>query len=214
VARIALRVIGCRSHPFVVIRLSIALLVAAQQLGAQDPAILQIRVIEGEAAVYAAGARATRGVTVQVTDETGKPVDGATVSFRLPEDGPSGSFASGGKTEIVTTKPDGRAAAWGMQWNRNVGLLDIRITAVKGQTRAGIVCPQYLTGAAEAAASKSKANPAASGGSHKLLWILVGVAGAAGGAVAAAAVGGKTSAGSTPSTGVQIGAPSITLGHP
>src|SRR5437879_5619201 len=54
---------------------------------AQDPAILQVRVVDGEGAVYAIGTRATRGVTVQVTDETGKPVEGASISFRLPEEG-------------------------------------------------------------------------------------------------------------------------------
>ena len=37
--------------------------------GQSDPAILQIRILEGEGAVYPIGARATRGVTVQVTDE-------------------------------------------------------------------------------------------------------------------------------------------------
>ena len=66
----------------------------AVMLRAQDPAIVQIKVIEGEGAVYAVGSRATRGIAIQVTDETGRPVEGASVSFRLPDDGPSGSFAT------------------------------------------------------------------------------------------------------------------------
>jgi hypothetical protein len=177
----------------------------------QAPAILQIKVIEGDAAVYAIGSRATRGVTVQVSDETGRPVEGATISFRLPDDGPTGAFSSGGKTAIVTTKPDGRAAVWGMQWNRTPGLMEMRITAAKGQIRAGIVCSQYLSNAPDVVAAKSHLG---SGGNHRLLWILVGVAGAAGGALAAAAVGGKTSTTTAPSTAVQIGTPSIILGHP
>src|SRR5580698_8535226 len=102
-----------------------------------NPAILQIRVLEGEGVAYPLGGRATRGVTIQVTDETGKPVEGASVSFRLPEEGPSGTFSSGSRTEIGMTKPDGRAAAWGMQWNHTEGPFEIRITAVKGQARAG-----------------------------------------------------------------------------
>lgn len=77
------------------------------------PAILQIRVIEGEGVAYPLGGRATRGVTVQVTDETGKPVEAVSVSFRLPEEGPSGAFANGSRLEIATTKADGRASAWG-----------------------------------------------------------------------------------------------------
>jgi hypothetical protein len=176
----------------------------------QDPAILQLHVVEGDGATYALGSRATRGITVQVTDETGRPVDGATVSFRLPEDGPSGAFSSGGKTEIMTTRSDGHASAWGMQWNRTAGLIEIRVTASKGQTRAGIVCSQYLSASADAGAKPRKV----SGGGHKWLWIALGVAGAAGAAVVGAAVIGKS--GGTPApAAVQIGAPTIILGaHP
>jgi hypothetical protein len=61
-------------------------------------AIIQLRVIEGEGAVYAPGSRATRGITVQVTDETGQPLEGVAVSFRLPEEGAGGTFASGLRT--------------------------------------------------------------------------------------------------------------------
>ena len=159
--------------------------------------------MDGEGAVYPIGARATRGITLQVTDETGKPVDGATVSFMLPEDGPGGSFSTGSKTEIVTTHADGRAGAWGMQWNRTAGRFEIRITAVKGQARAGTVCAQFLT----------ETSPRASRGPHKWLWISLAVAGAAAGGVASAALAGKPSAAPL-SDIVRIGAPTIILGHP
>ena len=180
-------------------------------LVAQDPPILQVHVVEGEAAVYALGSRATRGVTVQVTDESGKPVEAATVSFRLPEDGPTGSFATGSKTEIATTRADGRAGVWGMQWNRSPGTFEIRITAAKGQTRAGTVCSQYLTDSPEVAAA-SRIGPARH---HKWLWISLAVAGAAGAALAATAQASKpgTPASASP-VGLQIGAPTINLGHP
>src|SRR3712207_200997 len=55
-------------------------------------AILRLRVLEGEGAVYAAGARTVRPLSVQVTDETGRPVEGASVSILLPGDGPTGMF--------------------------------------------------------------------------------------------------------------------------
>jgi hypothetical protein len=177
----------------------------------QDPAILQVHVLEGDGAVYGLGTRATRGITVQVTDETGKPIDGATVSFRLPDQGSSGAFSNGTHGEIAVTRPDGRAGVWGMQWNRTPGQFEIRITAVKGQTRAGTVCRQYLSDAAEKATPGSRIGPR---NNHKWIWIGLAVAGAAGAGVAAAAMGAKPSATPTATPGVQIGTPSIVLGHP
>jgi len=141
-----------------------------------------------------------------VTDETGKPVDGATVSFMLPEDGPGGSFSSGSKTEIMTTHADGRAGAWGMQWNRTVGSFEIRITAVKGQARAGTVVGQFL--------SETSSRTTRTGPGHKWLWISLAVAGAAAGGVASTALAGKQSAATPLSSVVRIGTPAIILGHP
>jgi hypothetical protein len=175
----------------------------------QDPAILQIRVVEGEGAVYGVGSRATRGVTIQVTDETGKPIEGASVSFRLPEAGPTGTFATGGRSEIATTRSDGRAGVWGMQWNRTVGSFEIRVTAEKGQSRAGTVCAQYLTDAPEKAQS-ARIGPRSN---HKWLWIAAGVAGAAAAGIAATATKSKPGL-TTPTTTVTIGTPTIILGHP
>jgi hypothetical protein len=175
---------------------------------ADEAALLQIHIIEGEGAVYALGARATKGVTVQVTDETGKPVDGATVSFRLPDDGAGGAFSNGSKTEIATTQADGRAGVWGMQWNRTSGAFELHITAAKGQARAGTVCGLYLReGQAPEAGSGHSSN-------RKWLWIALAAAGAAGGAgVAARGSGAGGSTGAAVSS-VRIGAPTISLGHP
>src|ERR1035441_8898626 len=118
-----MRVFPLTAHLFLVVTNGIVLLtvILAQGLVQDDPVILQIRVIEGEGVAYPLGSRATRGVTVQVTDETGKPIENASVSFRLPEEGPSGTFSNGSRLEIVTTKADGKASAWGMQWNRTEG---------------------------------------------------------------------------------------------
>jgi hypothetical protein len=174
--------------------------------------LLDLKAVEGEGATYAPGSRATRGVGVLVTDEAGKPVDGAIVSFTLPMTGPSGEFASGGRTEIVTTKADGRASVWGMHWNRIAGPFEIRVGAIKGQARAGIALTQNLAGEP----SKSSA-PSASGGGHKWLWIGLGGVAAVAAAVAAgfAAKGSSGNSGSSASTAaVQIGMPSLSLGRP
>jgi hypothetical protein len=183
-------------------------------LAAQDPAILQIRVVEGEGAIYPLGGRATRGITVQVTDETGRPVEAASVSFLLPDDGPGGVFSTGSKTEIVTAGADGRAAIWGMQWNRTAGRFDIRITAVKGQARAGTVCAQFLTEALAGRDTSSRASRAGPG--HKWLWISLAAVGAAVGGAASTALAGKGPAAPPAlSSPVRIGTPAITLGpHP
>jgi hypothetical protein len=181
-----------------------------------DPAPLRVKVVEGDGATYAPGSRATRGVVIVVTDENGRPVDGATVGFALPMDGPGGEFATGGRTEIMTTRADGKATVWGMRWNRVAGPFEIRVTAVKGQARGGITLMQYLVGDA---VSKSLAASGSGGGSHKWLWIVLAGAAAAGAGGFAAMRGGSGSSGSSSSSSasasaVQIGTPSISLGRP
>jgi hypothetical protein len=177
-------------------------------------AILQIRVIEGEGAVHLPGSRGTRPITVEITEETGKPIAGAAVSFHLPEDGPGGSFVNGLRTEVVVTDAHGRASLYGLLANRTPGRFQIRILASKEQARAGTVSFQYVaepTGKAPAALLKTPT------GRRK--WIFVAAA-VAGGAVAMAATrGGAASpaaaAPNAPSSPTfNIGAPVITVGKP
>jgi hypothetical protein len=182
--------------------------------GAQgDPAILQIRILEGEGLAYAAGSRATRGITIQVTDETGKPVEGVSVSFRLPEDGPGGVFSSGSKTEVATTRSDGQATVWGMQWNRNTGSFEVRITAAKGDARAGTTCPLYISDV-PSARSVERDSRVGSGASHKWIWIALAAAGAAGAGIAAASNGKSTSTTATGPEALKIGTPGVVITHP
>src|SRR5947209_13567833 len=76
-------------------------------------AILQIQLVEGDGAVHAPGSRSARPLIVEITDETGKPVPGAAVSFHLPEEGPGGAFANGLQTEVAVTDAQGRVALHG-----------------------------------------------------------------------------------------------------
>jgi hypothetical protein len=197
-----------------VVRISVALVLLLFPVAAQnDPAILLIRIVEGEGAVYPIGSRATRGVTVQVTDETGKPVDGAAVVFRLPVDGPTGTFSSGMPTEVVPTGADGRANVWGMQWNRVTGPLEVRITAAKGQARAGTVCGLYLSNAL--VSSEPRQSKTGGWRTHKKIWMGVGIAAAA--FVGEAAISGRGTPSAGAAAGVnapQIGTPSIIIGKP
>lgn len=187
----------------------------AAALTANASVIIQLKVVEGEGVVYRTGSRATRGLTVLVTDETGKPVENAAVSFRLPEQGASGLFSSGLRTEVVTTGADGRATVWGMQWNKSPGPVEIRVTAVKDQARAGIVSTQYLSDALAPKAGGEGTFTASHKG-HKWLWIAL-VAGAGAGAGMAFGSHGSNSSGSAAASSVPsiiIGTPSVIVGHP
>jgi hypothetical protein len=176
-------------------------------------AILQIQILEGEGGVHAPGARSVRPLTVEVTDETGRPVARAAVSFHLPDEGPGGVFANGLRDDVVTTDDRGRATLRGWQLNRLPGRFQIRITASKEQATAGLVSFQYITGQAGDGATQAAA---ASGSSHPHAKWLAIVALAGGGAAAGLVVvrrgASPVNTAAAPSLG--IGTPTITVGKP
>lgn len=182
-----------------------ALLLAGAASG--QVATLQIRVVEGEGSVHPPGMRTVRPLTVEVTDEAGKPVPNAAVSFHVPDEGPGGSFLNGLRTTVATTGADGRASVRGLQVNRLPGRFQIRIFASKEQARAGVVSFQAV-GSAPAAAAPAR-------GKWAVLAALAG-----GGAVAGWLAAGRSSAApaaaipvpSQPT--VTVGTPSITVGTP
>jgi hypothetical protein len=186
----------------------------AFSVSADASVIVQLRVVEGEGVTYRSGTRATRGVTVLVTDEAGAPVDMASVSFRLPDQGATGAFNSGLRTEVVTTGPDGRASVWGMQWNKTPGTVQIHITAVKEQARAGIVSTQYLSDSVAPKAGGEGVFTASHSG-HKWVWVGLLAAGAAGGGAYALLRSRSSTVPPNPAVaGISIAAPSITVGQP
>ncbi|MEO8594403.1 MAG: hypothetical protein ABI759_13885 [Candidatus Solibacter sp.] len=191
---------------------TLALLGAASALA--QVAILQIRVVEGEGAVHIPGARGNRPITVEITEETGKPVGGTAVTFHLPEDGPSGAFVNGLRTEVLVSDTHGRATLHGFTANRISGRFQLRILASKEQARAGTVSFQYIAEPRSGVAVAAKA-PAA-----RKLWVALAVA-VAGGAVATLAVAHNGSAAPPapiPAAPVPpiltIGAPTISVGKP
>ena len=107
-------------------------------------ALLQLQVLEGEGAVHAPASRSIHALTVEVRDETGRPVPRAAVSFLLPDSGPGGVFLSGLRTEVDTTDEHGRATLHALQWNRTPGRFQIRIVASFEQARAGIISFQFI----------------------------------------------------------------------
>jgi hypothetical protein len=192
----------------------IRLLAVALTLQAQE-ATLTLELVEGEGVIYQPGSRSARGVTVDVVDASGAKVSGATVSFQLPESGATGTFASGGRTEIATTGADGRASAWGMRWGAMEGDVAIRITAARGPVRASRVV--HVTLARTVGAQKNQTTQTHSGSSRKWLWITLAVAGAAGGGLAATgglAGGSKSATATVPVPTLTIGTPSISIVRP
>jgi hypothetical protein len=131
----------------------------------------------------------------------------------MPEEGPGASFSQGMKTDIGITAPDGKAMAHDFVANRSVGSFQVRVTAVKGPVRAGVIVGQYVS---DAPVRSTKA--ARSGGSRK--WLILAVIGAAAGAGLAVGARGS-SPGATPQTPAAaspvpptIGRPSISVGGP
>jgi len=144
-----------------------------------------------------------------VTDEGGKPVAAAAVSFHLPEDGGGGAFPNGMHTDISMTDAQGRAVMRTVEISRTPGPFQIRIVAVKEQARAGAVSTQYV---GEAASVRPRRT-----------WIAVAVA--VGGATVAGAFSAlrkSTTPAATPSApptpppspSISIGTPTTTVGRP
>src|SRR3982751_4866145 len=100
-------------------------LFSAPGLAQNPPEEIKLVIIDGEGAVNNVGQRSTRDPSVRVEDENQKPVAGAAVVFTLPADGPSGQFANGEKTLIVTTDDRGVAVASNLKLNQIAGKLPI-----------------------------------------------------------------------------------------
>lgn len=176
-------------------------------------AILQIRFVEGDGGVHASGRRVTRPLAVEVTDEAGKSVPGAAVSFHLPDDGAGGAFANGMHTDVATTDARGVAVMRAIRVGRSIGAFSIRVVAVKEQARAGAVSSQYV--------AEPQAGSRVSGGRARWIAIaaIVGGGTAAGVLSATRRSSGATSTPAAPPTppataSVSIGAPASTVGRP
>ena len=199
-----------------------ALTVLALSPAFAQVAVLHIQVIEGEGAVHTPGSHSLRPLTVEITDETGKPVEAAAVSFHLSEEGPGGTFGNQLRTDVAITDANGRASLRSLQLNHMPGPFQIRIVASKEQAHAGAVSSQYIAEPKSGKVSTSLAPPAAApvptASRSPLKWIVMAVA-AGGAAAAIALLSGKSGGGSNqPPAAVaavpSIGTPTITVGKP
>jgi hypothetical protein len=181
-------------------------------------AVLQIHFIEGEGAVHAPGSRTARPLTVEVTDETGRPVPGAAVSFHLPDEGPGGSFANGLRTVVAITDAQGRVSLHGLQLNRLPGRFQIRVVATKEQARAGVVASQYIAEPKSCAASPRNApvSMARASAGPRTRWIVIAaiIGGGAAAGVVSAAHRTPSPAPPSPPVAAAIAAPTLSVGAP
>ena len=179
-------------------------LISAIVASAQPPA-LKIVVLEGQGAIHNIRQARTKEPVVEVLDQAGNPVSGASVTFTVPDTGPSGSFLDESRSYSAVTDDKGRASGRGLHPNKLMGQYEVRVHAVyRGQT-AQITIPQ--TNAEPAAAVKG-------GSSKKYLWLALIGAAAAGGAFAAMGKGSASTAQGSSVGGVTASGAVITPGSP
>lgn len=138
---------------------------------------LKILVLEGQNAINSTSAHVAIQPVVEVRDQDDRPVEGASVVFRLPISGPGGTFPNNSPTETVRTDYRGQAGATGFVPNNVLGRFDIRVTATL----------QNLTGSITISETNSPGTVAIRPGNarksiwhNKYLWIGAGAAVAAG----------------------------------
>jgi len=115
---------------------------------------LRIAVLSGNGARQYIKQKVHTEPVIEVEDEKGSPVDGASVEFTLPSDGPGGTFENGSKVFRTTTDAHGRVTLTGLRLNRIPGPFNIHLTAssegktgtatiaqvsVKGSHRGGVL---------------------------------------------------------------------------
>ena len=173
---------------------------------------LTVLVKRGQGMRVRAGGVTSWPIEVVVTDESGKPAGGATVTFSLPREGAGGRFSSGLLSESALTGSDGIASVAGIAWNDTVGETLIQIKASRG----GVLGAAVLVVSIQPGTGETRTISSRSG---KAKWLILAVA--AGGALAGIAMSGNksgaTSAGAVQSPALaapSLGAPIISIGKP
>ena len=116
---------------------------------------LFIEIVQGEDVVNNVKQRVARDPQIVVYDENHNPVNGATVTFLLPKDGPGAHFPGGKFSYTTTTGPDGQATAPGLQANNAVGPYKINVVVESQGTTTTTTIPMANIIAATVAAGTS-----------------------------------------------------------
>jgi hypothetical protein len=105
------------------------------------PSFLNVAVIEGNNAVNSIPLGRSVTPVVEVRDSNDFPVEGVTVVFTLPENGPGGTFLKTPTTYTTVTDAHGQAAAPFMVNNQS-GKFQIKVVATLGNRRGEAVITQ------------------------------------------------------------------------
>jgi hypothetical protein len=166
-------------------------------------------IVEGEGAINNIQLGAGKEPTVEVRDETDKPVSGAKVTFALPERGPGGTFFGASRTVTVPTNEQGRATATGFRPNLYEGRFQIQVSAAAGE-KTGTAVISQSNSLPTGGMNKVEAKKGLSRG--KVIAILVGVGIVAAIAVAASRDDETTTTTTTPGTSITPG--TVVVGTP
>jgi hypothetical protein len=169
----------------------------------------RIVTLEGEGAINNIHQVVNRAVSVEVDDTNHNPLSGVSVTFFLPNDGPSGLFPNGSRVLTVFTDEKGVATSRSVHFNNQIGIMPIRVVA--SLFSQSVTATVTQTNVASAASVRSSYVPAAGGSqmasrgrSKKTLIILLVVGAAAGGAAYYFA-----SRKATPSATITVGNPTV-----
>lgn len=199
-------------------RYAVLLLCLAAAGVGQAQTELKITAQEGAGAVVPRSGLSSRRLAVLVTVADGRPLSNATVSFRLPQQGPTGTFSSGLRTESAMTDEHGLAYVRGILWGDVPGPLKIRVMASYQGQHAETLIPLEISATATASAADRQSLSVRRGSGSRKWLILAAVAGGAMAGVAAAGRGSSSPGAVTSPAAVvtppSIGTPSITIGRP
>jgi hypothetical protein len=93
---------------------------------------LRILPLAGNNAVNDLERKVMAPLAIQVLDQNDLPVDGATVTFRFPLNGPSAQFADQQTAQTIRTGANGQARAVGWTANNQEGTFVVQVTASRG----------------------------------------------------------------------------------
>lgn len=187
---------------------SVAPLVAQQgPAPSATPGTLKITPLLGDGAINSIASGVVTAPVVEVRDENDRPVEGATVTFSLPAQGPGGFFVNNAVEYRTRTNVSGQATVAGYRANGQAGQFEIRVTAVYQDRRGEVVIRQ--TNSTGAIALDREPPPKKS---SRRKWILISAVTAAAAVAVVLLAGGNDS--STTENGAILTPGPIVIGAP